>query len=129
MVNGAFQAVKVTGPADGTAVEYFINPLDDKAKVAAFVIVPNVAIAAHDTNYITITITNGATTLATQTTKVTGGAAMDIGVAITMTLGANGVGTALEVAAGGVLKVAITESGTGPAFDFKVYTIFRSTRQ
>jgi len=129
MLNSLPVSVKVTGAADGTAVEYLVNPLDGVGRVSGFTIMPNVAITANDTNYITVTITKGVTTLATQTTQITGGAAMVIGTAIEMTLGGSAVGTALEIASGGVIKVAITEAGTGPAFDFKVITKFTHIRQ
>ena len=128
MVNGIPMSVKVSG-TNAAAQEYIYNSLGEIAQVAAFVIVPNVAVTADDTNYITLTIAKGGTTLATQNTKVTGGAAMVAGTPITMTLAAGGVGTAMQLAAGGVYSVAVAKSGTGPAYDFKVVAVLTGTRQ
>jgi len=128
MVNSIPMAVKVSG-TNTTAQEYIYNSLGEIAEVTGFTIVPNVAVTADDTNYITLTIAKGGTTLATQNTKVTGGAAMVAGTPISMTLAAAAVGTAMQLSSGGVFSVAVTKAGTGPAYDFKVVAVLRGIRQ
>ena len=78
MVNGIPMSAKVSG-TNATAQEYIYNSLGEIAQATAFVIVPNVSVSTNDTDYITLTIAKGGTTLATQNIKVTGGAAMVAG--------------------------------------------------
>lgn len=129
MQNSQSKSVKVAAAAGTNSQEYIYNDLGEVARTEAFVIVPNVAITANDTDYITLTIKKGSTTLATQNTKITGGAAMVAGTPITMTLGANGVGANLELASAGVFDVAVASSGAGKAYDFKVQCVLRGIRQ
>lgn len=112
---------RVSG-TDATDTCYLYNPFPHKVLVTGFTIVPKTAVSVHANNYITTTITNpDAATLATHTTNSSGGSAMVAGTPIDLAFGAAGVGTALELAAGAKLTVAITKAGTGPAYDFQVY--------
>jgi hypothetical protein len=128
MVNSVSKRVDVAG-TDAAIVKYIYNDLGERATTASFVIVPNLSVATHASNYITLTVKKGATTLATFTTNSSGGAAMTAGTPITMTLGASGVGTALELADGGVFTVDVAKAGTGPAYDFGVSCKLQGIRQ
>lgn len=128
MVNTVPMSVKVSG-TDAAAQEYIYNSLGEVAGTDGFTIVPNVSVATHASNYITLTIAKGGTTLATFTTNSSGGAAMTAGTPIAMTLAAGGVGTAMQLSSGGVFSVAVTKAGTGPAYDFKVVAKMTGIRQ
>lgn len=78
------------------------------------------AVTADGTNYTTITVVNGSDTLATRATSsvsLTAGA-NDLAAAVAATA----VGKKLEVAAGGVLKVTSTKSGSGVAVNGAIIT-------
>jgi hypothetical protein len=106
---------------DATATLYLENKTSDKVVVQAIDIMPHLAVATHASNYITTTVTAGGTTLVTaHTTNSSGGSAMVAGTSLPFAFAATGVGTALELAAGGTLLVAVAKAGTGPAYNFSV---------
>lgn len=125
MQNRIISRVKCVG-TDANDTEYAMNSLPDKAKILSVTIVPNVSIATHATNYITVNI-GAAGAVATRSTAATGGFLMTAGTAIVMTL--VGTGTTLEMASAGLLLVEVVDTGTGPAYDFDVVILLEGIRQ
>jgi hypothetical protein len=120
-----YQHANVSG-SDSTDTVYIYNPHPYAVRVRKLAILPKTAVATHASNYITTTISNGGDTLATHTTNSTGGSALAAGTEKSLTI--SGTGTQLEVAAGGVLTVAVTKAGTGPAYNHQVGAIFEPLR-
>lgn len=115
---------KVVGN-DTTDLEYLINASLNVAKIKRIYFIPNVSVSAHDTNYITLTVKRGATTLVSRATTVAGGA-MTAGTVIAATI--TGTGGDLERAAAGVFEVAVAKAGTGPAYDIDVVVVYEGVR-
>jgi hypothetical protein len=115
--------IVLTGNVSGTDATddiYIENVLSDKIRVQSLEIMPKTSVATHASNYITTTISVNGTTLATHTTNSSGGTAQVAGTALATTQAAGGVGTAIEIAAGGTLRVQVAKAGTGPAYNFAV---------
>ena len=123
MQNRIHSRVKCVG-TDATDQEYAINTLPDKARVISAYIVPNVSVATHASNYITLTV--GSTIFAFNTSSGTG-AAMTAGTVIASAI--TGSGTTIECAAGALISVGVAKSGTGPAYDFDVVLVLEGIRQ
>lgn len=115
---------KVVGN-DTTDLEYLINASLNAAKIKRIYLIPNVSVSAHDTNYITLTVKKGSTTLLSRATTVAGGA-MTAGTVIAATI--TGTGGDLERAAAGVFEVAVAKAGTGPAYDIDVVVVYEGVR-
>lgn len=113
MQNSFFGSAIVAG-TDATDTKYVGNTCGKKVKVAGVVLVPNVSVSLHASNYITISIKKGATTIATHTTNSSGGSALTAGTPVEMTL--TGTGTDLEVADLGAFTVDVAKAGTGPTY-------------
>lgn len=104
--------------AAGTAVNACIAPSNstEKWRVVAMSESPNAAITANDTDYVTLTPTNGSASVATaRTTQATGGAGRAVGTPVNWTLVANK--ESLEITQAAPFKMAITHSGAGKAVD------------
>lgn len=126
MTNSVPFRVTVSG-TNAADTEYIWNPHPSKAVVTSLTIVPNVAVAAHASNYLTVNVKKGATTIATFNTSTGSGALMAAGTPIAMSI--SGGGQNLELAAGtGVFEVVTAMSGTGPAYDFAVIANLQDTR-
>lgn len=123
--NSSLYKVTVSG-TDAVDQEYIYNALGETAKITAMAIVPNVAVATHASNYITLNVKRGSTTIATFTTNSSGGAAMVAGTPIAMTI--TGTGGDLERASAGVFSVEVAKAGTGPAYDFAVVATLQGIR-
>ncbi len=93
-------------------VEYLLNASLNKGKIKRLYVLPNVAITADSTNYITLTVKKASTTLVSRATTVAGGG-MVVGTPITLTI--TGTGADLEQDAAGIFEVAVVKSGTSPA--------------
>lgn len=115
---------KVVGN-DTTDLEYLINASLNAAKIKRIYFVPNVSVSAHDTNYITLTVKKGSTTLVSRATTTAGGP-MTAGIVIAATI--TGTGGDLERAAAGVFEVAVAKAGTGPAYDIDVVVVYEGVR-
>lgn len=125
MMTNRFTAQSPTlSGTDATDTNYAINGSAFTAKILALKIIPATSVSTHASNYITVTVKSGSTTLATFTTNSSGGAAMTAGTVITMTL--SGTGTELEIAAGGLVTVEVAKAGTGPAYKFSVWAGFEA---
>ena len=116
--------VKCAG-TDATDAEYLLNASLNAAKIKRVYLVPNVSVTANDTNYITLTVKKGSTTLVTRTTTVAG-LGMVAGTVESMPI--TGAGADLERAAAGVFAVAVAKAGTGPAYDFDVVVVYEGVR-
>ena len=115
---------KVVG-SNTTDLEYLINASLNAAKIKRVYFIPNVSVTADDTNYITLTVKKGSTTLVSRATTVAGGA-MTAGTVIAATI--TGTGGDLERAAAGVFEVAVAMAGTGPAYDIDVVVVYEGVR-
>lgn len=105
---------------DAVDVGNIPNVFDEKLKVKEIWISPNLAVSAHDTNYITLTVkNNGGNTIATKTTQVTGGAAHVEGTPQQMSITATGDDLIIEP--GEVISLDVAKAGTGPAYAFQVF--------
>lgn len=126
LTNRAVVSAVVSG-TDAVDTEYLTNLLGEVGRIESLTITPIVSVATHASNYITLTVKKGATTIATTTTNSSGGAAMTAGTPTTMTL--TGTGTTLEIADGGVITIDVAKAGTGPAYEFRVSAVLRGIRQ
>jgi hypothetical protein len=101
------------GTVDG---DVFTNPLPVKLRIISGYFTPQAAVTANDTNYATVTLANGATTLHSFDTRTSGsGGTGDLAATtpIALTFAAAAVGTILEIAPGAAIKLnkAVTASG------------------
>jgi hypothetical protein len=115
---------KVVG-TDATDLEYLLNASLNAAKIKRIYLIPNVSVTASDTNYITLTVKKGATTLLSRATTVAG-TGMIAGTVIAATI--TGTGGDLERGAAGVFEVAVAKAGTGPAYDIDVVVVYEGVR-
>lgn len=117
---------KVAG-TDATDQEYLLNVGPDQSRVLEILLVPNVSVAVHASNYITIDVKKGSTVIATHTTNSSGGAALTQGTIVSLSI--TGTGTDRELADNGVFGVAVSKAGVGPAYDVDVVAVMEGTRQ
>jgi len=103
---------------DAADVGNICNAGPNSIKIEAIYLVPNLAVTANDTNYITLTVANDGTTVATANTTAASGAAHVEGTPQAMTITATG--DSLLIEAGSVLSVDVAKAGTGPAYAFTV---------
>ncbi len=101
------------GTVDG---DVYVNPLPVKLRIISGYFTPQAAVTANDTNYATVTLANGATTLHSFDTRTSGsGGTGDLAATtpIALTLATAAVGTILEIAPGAAIKLnkAVTASG------------------
>jgi hypothetical protein len=103
--------------AAGTGGDIYVaNASEQKLKIMAVYFVPHATTAAHGTNYATLTLTVGGTSMATA--RTTAADALTGGTVFEFTLTGT-AGTALELSANcaNMLKCAVTHSGTGAAIN------------
>jgi len=112
------------GSAGANAQNVWSNPLDVDVVVQTSYaprFAPDTTVATDGTNYATITLASsvdGGTTwvdLYSCTTNATGGAALAVDVATTMTINAAATGASFRLARGGLLRVKKTYAGSGAA--------------
>jgi hypothetical protein len=101
------------GTVDG---DVYVNPLPVKLRIISGYFTPQAAVTANDTNFATVTLANGATTLHSFDTRTSGsGGTGDLAATtpIALTFAAAAVGTILEIAPGAAIKLnkAVTASG------------------
>lgn len=105
-----FAKTAVDGAAN-TATSLAIFVADRPLKLLAARYIPHDTLTAHDTNYATIALKVSSTSLASQTTKITGGSGNFVSNApVNLTLG-----TTVTMAVGDVLLFSIAKSGSGVA--------------
>jgi hypothetical protein len=103
------------GTVDG---DVYVNPLPVKLRIISGYFTPQAAVTANDTNYATVTLANGATTLHSFDTRTSGsGGTGDLAATtpIALTLAAAAVGTILEIAPGAAIKLNKTVTASGVA--------------
>ncbi len=103
------------GTVDG---DVYVNPLPVKLRIISGYFTPQAAVTANDTNYATVTLANGATTLHSFDTRTSGsGGTGDLAATtpVALTLATTAVGTILEIAPGGAIKLNKTVAGSGVA--------------
>lgn len=110
----------IVAGTDANDLVYWLNNTGKKLRIVLDTVklVPNVSVSQHAANVILVELKNGSTVLCDyDTTTTTGDGALTAGTPVSMTAAATGVGTALEVASGSCLNVAVTKGGTGPAYE------------
>jgi len=103
------------GTVDG---DVYVNPLPVKLRIISGYFTPQAAVTANDTNYATVTLANGATTLHSFDTRTSGsGGTGDLAATtpIALTFAAAAVGTILEIAPGAAIKLNKTVAASGVA--------------
>jgi hypothetical protein len=119
--------ILAAGIAAGTAAgDVFTNPLPVKLRIISGYFTPQAAVTANDTNFATITLANGSTTLHTFTTQTSGsGGTGDLAATtpIALTFASGAVGTAMEIAPGAAIKLnkAVTASGVAIYGRYSLY--------
>jgi len=95
-------------------------------KIKAAYFSPDTAVTANDTNYATIALKNGATTIASEstTTTDTGNLTAQTPVALALT----GTGKDLEFAQGEAVTIAVTKAASGVAIDGQVCVYLEQLR-
>jgi hypothetical protein len=97
-----------------------------KLRIISGYFTPQAAVTANDTNFATITLANGSTTLHTFTTQTSGsGGTGDLAATtpIALTFASGAVGTAMEIAPGAAIKLnkAVTASGVAIYGRYSLY--------
>lgn len=101
--------------AGANATDYGIYKLPHGARIVDIDGLPHAAGTANDTNYATLTISAGGTTIATVDTDTAGTGSLVAGTAFDIPLTA--AGQSVELSDGEVITVAKTFAGTGLAVD------------
>ena len=108
--------------AAGTAIDcYAMNTMPYKVRVTGVKFLPDVTSAANGTNYLSMVASVAGNAITSALT--TADAALTAGTASTLTLTTTGTGTGKgrELAAGDVVKLAVTHTGTGVAGRGRLY--------
>lgn len=103
------------------AVDSAVNvwPYAQRGRLVKAYIEPLAGVAAHDTNYITVTATINSTAIFTRVTNVAGGA-FTANTPEAQTLNTSLTGTKPEVSQGDAITFAVAKAGTGPAYELNV---------
>lgn len=103
--------------AAGTDEAWYLPiPLDETYRLSAVYFTSMTARTANDTNYTTITVQTGATVIATQTTKITGGSG-DLVAGTAIAIPVTGTGKNLEFSLGDSIGILKTDAASGLALD------------
>ena len=114
-----FLTSPVVAGSDAGDLVYFVNPTGETIVVDAVILVPAVSVAANsESNYIVTTVAGPGGTIASHSTKQTGGTALTAGTAKALTV--SGTGTEIEVAANGMISVTVADNGTCPAYEHHI---------
>ena len=97
-------------------------PTYRKMRLTKVMLVPNSATSDDSSNYLTLSVKNGSTTLATRTTQ---SSALAAGVSETLTLSG---GEALNYEDLGEIELKKTHSGTGATCDVEFLLVFEPAR-
>lgn len=122
MVNSHIIHTQVSG-SDSTDTDYAGNASAVKVALTKVLMVPKTSVSTHASNYVTVTIKKGSTTLGSWTSNSSGGSALTAGTPAEITL--TGTGVDLEIASGAAFLVDVTKAGTGPAYDMNVLFVMR----
>ena len=102
-----FVAGPISQAAGGSAVQVPVMRVPRKLKLDAVRIAVGAAITADDSNYVTIALTDGATTYATASTTTSGTGDISANSFVDLTI------STAEVDAGTQLYLSLTQAGTG----------------
>lgn len=120
------QYIPLAAATAGTAADlHFVHRSGGKAKVVAVDYVSDGGVTANDTNYATLTVTVGGTSLGFFSTTTGGTGNIADGAVESVTL--SGAGSNL-VDDGGVVKVALTKVSSGVAVSGAVAVTFERVR-
>ena len=108
----------------GSAVTHYL-PTYRKMTLKEVRLVPLEDSAAHAANYVTISIINGSTTLASRTTNSSGGSSLAVGVSESLSLSG---GPALDFEDLGEIKFTAVHASSGVAADVEILLVFEPAR-
>lgn len=103
---------------------YVVMPAGNEWKLEAAYFVPGANVTAHDTNYATLALKQGATSLASESTTTGDTGNLTAGTAIALAMTA-GTGSSREFGAGDVCHVDVDKSGSGAALVGSVSLLFQ----
>jgi len=115
MSNMMTMQVSLVETTAGTAeTVYVAMPSANEWKLQAAYFAPDANVTSNDTNYATIALKQGATSLASEATTTTDLGSLTAGTAVALAMTA-GTGASREFGAGDSVTVAVTKTGTGAA--------------
>ena len=108
----------------GSAVTHYL-PTYRKMTLKEVRLVPLENSTAHAANYVTISIINGSTTLASRTTNSSGGSSLAVGGSEALSLSG---GESLDFEDLGEIKFTAVHNGGGVAADVEILLVFETAR-
>lgn len=118
------QSVTMSG-SNSTAAAAMAWPYDETGVLQSARILVQKAVAADDSNYITISATQNSTAIFAARATTSGGGALLVGDTLAMTLGTTMIGEKLELKKGEEVTFAVAENGTGPAFELSIELVYK----
>ena len=110
--------------ASGGSVTHYL-PTYRKMTLKEVRLVPLENSTAHAANYVTISIINGSTTLASRTTNSSGGSSLAVGVSESLALSG---GEALDFEDLGEIKFTAAQNASGVDADVEILMVFEPAR-
>ena len=110
--------------ASGGSVTHYL-PTYRKMTLKEVRLVPLENSTAHAANYVTISIINGSTTLASRTTNSSGGSSLAVGVSESLALSG---GPALDFEDLGEIKFTAVQNASGVDADVEILLVFEPAR-
>jgi len=110
--------------ASGGSVTHYL-PTYRKMTLKEVRLVPLENSTAHAANYVTISIINGSTTLASRTTNSSGGSSLAVGVSESLALSG---GPALDFEDLGEIKFTAAQNASGVDADVEILLVFEPAR-
>mgnify|MGYP003132196503 FL=1 len=119
-----YLSTNTSSDASVAAESYICLPI--AAKLISVRLVPDVSVTANNTNYITVSVVdNASTNIFSQNTQISGGGSLTAGTAVTVALSSS---ADLEFAAGEKVKLRTSPSGSGVISAFTVVYEFEPSR-
>ena len=110
--------------AGGSTITHYL-PTYRRMTLKEVRLVPLETSTAHAANYVTFTILNGSTTLASRTTNSSGGSTLTVGVSESLTLSG---GAALDFEDLGEVKFTAAQNASGVDADVEILLVFEPAR-
>ena len=110
--------------ASGSAITHYL-PTYRKMTLKEVRLVPLETSTAHSSNYVTFTILNGSTTLASRTTNSSGGSTLTVAVSESLALSG---GPALDFEDLGEIKFTAVQNSSGVDADVEILLVFEPAR-
>ena len=117
------QSVEMSG-TNATAAAAMAWPYDEPGVLQSARILTAIAVAADNTDNITVTATQNSTAIFSRVTTVAGGA-LAAGDTEAQTLGTTMIGKKLELRKGEEVTFAVAKGGTGPAYRLAVELVYK----